>query len=61
MYVKLFESRQSFNYYIIEHHISIKGIEHDQLVIGNQEKKKINVDENELFHVIDKYFKDKLK
>ena len=40
MYVKLFESRQSFNYYIIEHHISIKGIEHDQLVIGNQEKKK---------------------
>lgn len=61
MYVKIFESRKSFNYYVIEHHLSIKGIEHDKLIIENQNKNKMTVDENELFHIIDQYFKEKIK
>lgn len=61
MYVKIFESHKSSNYYIIEHFISIKGIKHDTLILKNQEKKSIQINENELFRVINNYFKEKLK
>lgn len=58
MYVKIFESRQSSNSYIVQHDISLRGLDHGQLYIENQDKKRIKINENELFSVIDKLFMD---
>lgn len=60
MYVKVFESRKSSNSYIIQHDISIRGLDHGKMYIENQNKIRLTISENELFYVIDKFFKDKL-
>ena len=61
MYIKIFESRQTSNCYVIQHDISLRDLNHGVMYIENQDKKRIVFDENELFHLIDGYFKEKLK
>lgn len=61
MYIKVFESRKTSNSYIVQHDISMRGLDHGMMYIENQDHKRIKIDENELFHLIDSYFKDKLK
>ena len=60
MYVKVFESRKTSNSYIIQHDISMKGLDHGVMYLENQEHVKIKIGEDELFHLVDKLFKDKL-
>jgi hypothetical protein len=61
MYIKVFESRKSARCYMLQHDVSIKGLEHGVLYIHNQDKQSIRIGENELFAIIDNYWKDKLK
>lgn len=61
MYIKVFESRQSSNSYIIQHDISLRGLDHGKMYIENQNKQRLTIDENELFHLIDWFFKDRFK
>lgn len=60
MYIKVFESRQSSNSYIVQHDISMRGLDHGKMYLENQDKVRLPIDENELFHVIDQFFKGKL-
>lgn len=59
MYVKVFESRQTSNSYIVQHDISLRGLDHGVMYLENQDKKRIKICENELFKLIDFYFKVK--
>ena len=61
MYIKVFESRQSARSYIIMHDLSFSGIDHGLITIENANKKKIVLNENELYKIIDEYFKANLK
>jgi hypothetical protein len=61
MYIKVFESRKTSNSYIIQHDVSIRGLDHGKMYIENQDKKRIVIGEDELFHIIDRFFKDYLK
>lgn len=61
MYVKVFESRQSSSSYIIQHDISLRGLDHGVMYIENQDHIRLKINENELFDLIDRFFKDKNK
>lgn len=61
MYIKVFESRQSTNSYVIQHDISMKGLDHGAMYLENHDHVRIKVCENELFNLIDTFFKDKNK
>jgi sulfur transfer complex TusBCD TusB component (DsrH family) len=60
MYIKVFESRNTANWYILNHDISMRGLEHGIIRIENQDHITIAINENELFHAIDKLFKERL-
>ena len=57
MYVKVFESRQTSNSYIVQHDISMRGLDHGVMYLENQDKKRIKICENELFRLLDFYFR----
>jgi hypothetical protein len=59
MYVKVFESRQTSNSYIVQHDISMRGLDHGVMYLENQDKKRIKICENELFRLLDFYFRVK--
>lgn len=61
MYIKLFESPKSSNSYIVRHDISLKGLNHGAIYIENQDKVRLKIDEDELFQLINLYFKIKTK
>ena len=45
MYVKVFESRQTSNSYVIQHDISMRGLDHGKMYLENQDKKRIAINE----------------
>lgn len=59
MYIKVFESRQSSNSYILQHDISMRGLDHGVMHIENQHKVKLKINENELFYLVDALFRMK--
>lgn len=61
MYVKVFESRQSKNSYVIQHDVAMNGLKHGSIHIVNQDKQKLSIGEYHLFQLIDWFFKDKFK
>lgn len=60
MYIKIFESRNSNNSYLVRHDISIAGLDHGIMHIENQDKRRLSINENELFKIIDRFFKESL-
>ena len=61
MYIKVFESRQSARSYIIKHDLSLAGVDHGVITIENANKKQIVLGEDELYKIIDTFFKSNLK
>lgn len=59
MYIKVFESRKTSNSYILQHDTSMRGLDHGVMHIENQDKKRITISEDELFHLINWYFREK--
>lgn len=60
MYIKVFESRKSSNSYIVQHDISMRGLDHGVMYIENQDHVRIRFNECDLFFLINEFFKDKV-
>ncbi len=61
MYIKVFESRQSRRSYLIRHETSLRGLDHGKMFIENESRKIIALEEDELFKLIDTFFRAHLK
>ena len=59
MYIKVFEARDSKRSYTFGHHVGMSGMKHGTLYIDNELHKSVPVEENELFNLIDHFFKAK--
>jgi hypothetical protein len=59
MYIKIFENRDSNKSYSIVYPFSLQG--HLEPYIENEKHETIGVPDNELFDLIDRFFKEKMQ
>lgn len=57
MYIKIFESRQTDKSYMIRYPVTC--LHTKSLYLENEKHNRVDINERELFDVIDKLFKDK--
>ncbi len=57
MYIKIFESRDTSKYYMLILPLEDKGFGNPFL--ENEKHEKLEFTENEMYHILDKIFKDK--
>jgi hypothetical protein len=60
MYVKIFESRETACSYIIMHQHSLTVGAAGKMYISNEKHDNIEINEGELFNLIDRFFRNKL-
>ena len=60
MYIKVFESRESSRCYTVCYVHNMQSIEPGRMFIDNEAHETVRINENSLFHILDKYFKAEL-